>query len=110
MSRKLMVFKKPSNIIFKAARPEPEEVFTIRDAKRGNTFLHRGAVCMLSEVSAYRIFNNEPRVISFKEQEALEDILRNGIFITNLQTGRTFAVKHDDEIEWSKVTMTVESE
>lgn len=110
MSRELMVFKNPSDIIFKAARPEPEEVFTIRDAGRGNTFLHRGAVCMLTEVSAYQALNVSDLVPTKLARARVEEFLKDSTFVVNLQTGRTFAVKLDDEIEWIKVTMTVESE
>lgn len=110
MSRQLAVFKKPSDIIFKAARTEPDEVFTIRDAQRGNTFLHRGAVCMMTEVSAFQALIGSALLPSNMSKDRVRDFLKESTFITNLQTGRTFAVKLDDKIEWIKVTMTVESE
>lgn len=109
MSRELVVFKSPSDIIFKTAPKEPEEIFTVRDAKRGNTFLHRGAVSMLTEVSAYQALNVSDLVVTRVARDRIEDFLKESTFITNLQTGRTFSVKLDDEIEWIKVTMTVES-
>lgn len=109
MSREIAVFKNPSDIIFKTAPNKDVEVFTIRDAQRGNTFLHRGAVCMLTEVSAYQALELAD-AITPAAKDRIKDVLKRAQFVVNLQTGRTFAVKLDDEIEWIKVTMTVESE
>ena len=108
MSREIAVFKNPSDIIFKTDSPKVP-VVTVAHANRGNTFLHKGAVCMLTEVSAYQALNAQPVLITKTARERVEELLKEGIFITNLQTGRTFAVKHDDEIEWIRVTMTIET-
>lgn len=110
MSREIAVFKKPSDIIFKTEPTKMTEIVTVKQAKRGNTFLHRGAICMLSEVSAYQIFQGVDELTITKGAKNLISVmLGQGIFVTNLQTGRTFAVKPDDEIEWIRVTMTVET-
>lgn len=109
MKRELAVFTKPSDIIFKAEPTKADPVITVAAAKRGNTFLHRGAICMLSEVSAYQALNAHDLSLTATSRLWVEILLKEGIFITNLQTGRTFAVKPDDEIEWVRVTMTVES-
>lgn len=108
MARELAVFKKASDIIFKVEPTKADPIITVAEAKRGNTFLHRGAICMLSEVSAYQALEAQPSLLSQVARDRIEELLKDSIFITNLQTGRTFAVRHTDEIEWIKVTMTVE--
>lgn len=108
MSREIAVFKKPSSIIFTVAPANKAPVYTVKDAQRGNTFLHKGAVCMLTEVSAYRAL--EEANMSQTAQSCFRTLLSDSIFIVNLQTGRTFAVRADDEIEWIKVTMSVEGQ
>lgn len=109
MKRELAVFRKPSDIIFKVEPTKADPVIRVSAAKRGNTFLHRGAVCMLTEVSAFQALNAQPVLFTQVARERIEELLKEAIFITNLQTGRTYAVKPDDEIEWIRVTMTVES-
>lgn len=108
MDGKITVFKSPSQIIFKVRPTEPTPIVTVAEAKRGYTFLHRDAICMLTEVSAYQALNEQPRLLTQVARDRFEELLKDSIFITNLQTGRTYAVRPTDEIKWIKVTMTVE--
>lgn len=108
MSHEIAVFKKPSSIIFTVAPANKAPVYTVKDAQRGNTFLHKGAVCMLTEVSAYQALAEAN--MNQAVQSCIRNLLSDSVFIVNLQTGRTFSVKPDDEIEWIKVTMSVEGQ
>jgi len=103
-------FASPSKIIFTLAKDGKKSVFTLADAERGDTFMFKDAICMLSEVSAYQalegVGNN---YITQTAKIRIKELLDQTIFVTNLQTGRTFAAISSEEIQWIKVTMTVES-
>lgn len=104
-------FKSPSKIIFTLDKDDKKSIFTLADAKRGDTFMFKDAICMLSEVSAYQALENvEKNHITQTAKNRIQELLDQSIFVTNLQNGRTFAAISSDEIEWIKVTMTVESE
>lgn len=108
MATAIKKFVSPSKIIFTLSKDKKVKTFTVKDAQRGDTFLHKDSICMLSEVSAYQALHSSN--ITDEDKDSIKIILCAAIFVTNLQTGRTFAVKPDDEIQWIKVTMTVESE
>lgn len=99
--RTMQIFRSPSQIIFEVAEPDHRPM--ISQAVRGQTFLHNGAVCMLSEVSGYQALKD------FKRFKECSEALDKAIWVVNLQTGRTFVV-NDGPIEWVKVTMTVEGQ
>jgi len=108
----LATFKSPSTIEFEVKKPKRFAKPRLKDAKRGETFLwqadhgrHAAAICMLTCVSAYRALVDAAVLPSVHKDVA--EALNDAIWITNLQTGRTFAVQ-DCEIEYVKVKMTVE--
>lgn len=108
----LATFKSPSKIEFVVNTPQKFKKPRLKDAKRGETFLwqaehgrHDPAVCMLTTVSAYRALVDASVLPSIHKDMA--EVLGDAIWITNLQTGRTFAVQ-DCEIEYVKVKMIVE--
>jgi hypothetical protein len=108
----LATFKSPSKIEFVVNTPKRLKKPRLKDAKRGETFLwqadhgrHDPAICMLTSVSAYRALV-DAGVLSAIHKDVAE-LLSDAIWITNLQTGRTFVVQ-DCEIEYVKVKMIVE--
>jgi hypothetical protein len=74
----------------------------ISDAKRGETFLREGAICVRVDVSDYQGEHSG--------QQRCEDLKPKAgrYWIHNLQTGRVWA-SEDKPIEWVKITMTVDS-
>lgn len=110
MTKIIKKFASPSKIIFTLDKDSTKSIFTLADAKRGDTFLFKDAICMLTEVSAFQALCIQPAMITERAMDKVQELLKAGIFITNLQTGHTFAGKGDEEIQWVKVTMTVESE
>lgn len=108
MANAIKKFVSPSKIIFNLVKDKKVQTFTVEHAQRGDTFLYKDSICMLTTVSAYPALCSSN--ITDAAKDRVKDVLNEAIFVTNLQTGRTFAVKPDDEIQWIKVTMTVESE
>jgi hypothetical protein len=101
----IKTFTKPSAIEFAAACDEVARP-KLSDAKRGETFLRDGAVCMRVDVSAYQAMKNSNETI----KDAVHDALKDSIFIINLQTGRVFIGNPIDDVTWIKVKMTLEGE
>lgn len=105
----IAVFKSPSKIQFDV-KPKAVKRPLLSETKRGETFLWQGAnkrvdpaVCMRADVSAHQVLTNyDP-----SSCKGIERSMSDAIWITNLQTGRTF-VAVDCEIEYIKVKMTVE--
>lgn len=106
----IATFKSPSKAEFVLKVPIRQAKPRLSQAKRGDTFLWQGAhlrndkaICMLTTVSAYQY--------AIKQTQAHQNILKkaqdSGIWIVNLQTGRTF-VAEDCEIEFVKLTIHVE--
>lgn len=107
----LATFKSPSKIQFSVVPPsKPEAKPRLKDTKRGETFLWAGehgynspAICMRTTVSAYQYAIRQTKA----HQGILQRACDHGIFIVNLQTGRTLAAI-DCDIEFVKLTMHVE--
>lgn len=106
----IATFKSPSKAEFVLKVPSRQAKPRLSQAKRGDTFLWRGAhlrndaaICMLTTVSAYQYAIKQ----SQGHQAVLAKAQSQGIWITNLQTGRTF-VAEDCEIEFVKLTIHVE--
>lgn len=106
----IATFKSPSKAEFVLKVPSRQAKPRLSHAKRGDTFLwqaahgrHDAAVCMLTTVSAYQY--------AIKQSQAHQNVLKkaqdSGIWIINLQTGRTFTAE-DCEIEFVKLTIHVE--
>lgn len=111
IAKGVATFKSPSKIEFVVEAKPPINRPRLSDTKRGDTFLwkaahgrHDAAVCFRTDVSVYRAsLPGAMQPISPESAKALRD----HIFITNLQTGRTF-IAEDCEIEYVKVKMTLE--
>jgi hypothetical protein len=102
----LRKYKSPSTIKFViedngAYKPR------LSDTKRGTTFImDGGAICMRTDVSGYQAVKDcfsDVRDLAMKT-------LGDGVFVTNLQSGRTYAVAGDPEVEYVRITMTLDGE
>ena len=110
VAKGVATFKSPSKIEFVVEAKPPINRPRLSDTKRGDTFLwkaahgrHDAAVCFRTDVSAYRaLLDLAPEVHS-----QVEALIKDKMFVTNLQTGRTF-IAEDCEIEYVKVKMTLE--
>lgn len=107
----LATFKSPSKIEFSVSVPPKVRKPLLSETKRGETFLweadhgrHAAAICMRASVSGYHGMTD---LIGDALRAAIEKIFKDCIWITNLQTGRTFIAK-DCEIEYVKVRVIVE--
>lgn len=107
----IATFKKASAIEFDVKMPIRKTKPRLKDAKLGSTFLwqashgrHDAAICMRTEVSAYQSLLEH---CTANQHADLSMVLKDAIFITNLQTGRTFAAV-DCDIEYVKLKVTVE--
>lgn len=106
----LATFKSPSKIQFSVVARKPDAKPRLSETKRGETFLWAGAhglnapaICMRTTVSAYQYVQEQPT----RHHAILNRAAEYGIWIVNLQTGRTF-VAIDCDIEYVKVRMEVE--
>lgn len=106
----IATFKNPSKIEFVVDDKPPVIKPRLSETKRGDTFLwkaahgrHNAAVCFRTDVSVYRALLD----VKPDKRVAIDALLKGHIFITNLQTGRTF-IAEDCEIEYVKVKMTLE--
>lgn len=103
---KLRVYKTPSQIKFTVVEPDDSEQPMLSQAKRGNTFLREGAICMAVDC------NINPKLLD-NMHESIQGILHktlNGLFwVCNLQSGRVYA-SEDMPIKWVKLTVHVDGE
>lgn len=106
----LATFKSPSAIDFQVSLPAKLKRPRLKDTKRGDVFLwqadhgrHDAAICMRTTVSAYQYAIKQ----SQGHQAVLAKAQSEGIWIINLQTGRTF-VSNDCEIDYVKIKVVVE--
>lgn len=104
MARSIRVFKEPSQIQFAVQKLETK-VAMLSEAKRGDTFLREGAICMRVDNSVNVIREDLPLI----EYASVAQAIRNKIWVCNLQTGRVWA-SEDCPVEWIKVCVTVEGE
>lgn len=98
----IKTFKSPSKILFKVAAVDTTTP-KLEDTKRGETFLLNGAVCMRADVSPFQAIKD----IEAKIYNLVRDEFIAAIWVTNLQTGRTFVACGNQDIEYVKVTMTL---
>lgn len=99
----IMTFKKPSSIQFRL-KSEPSKAM-LSQAKRGDTFLREGAICMRTDISAYQGLKELPLALS----RSIKELHDNGLWILNLQTGRVF-ISENVPVEWIKLTVDVAGE
>ena len=95
-------FVKPSKIIFKEAEPAPKQA-TIADTRTGDTFLHQDTVFMRTEVSPFQAIKR----LANDNHRSIRESFDNVTWVINLQTGRTYILPADAEIEHIQVTMSV---
>lgn len=103
---KLRVYKTPSQIKFVIVDPDAMDQPMLSHAKRGDTFLREGAVCMRVDC------NINPRLLETMQPNSrnlITNTIEKLLWVTNLQSGRTYA-SEDMPIKWVKLTVQVDGE
>lgn len=103
---KLRVYEKPSQIKFTVVESDGSEQPMLSQARRGDTFLREGAICMAATC------NINPKLIeqlTGPSKSLINNTLDRLFWVCNLQSGRVYA-SEDMPIKWVKLTVHVDGE